>query len=114
MELAPMPKRKRLNVTLSDEVWQLVNEVNRLTGTPKASVISEILDEVAPVFLTQIEALRVLQDSPREAQRLMQNFANDSVGKLVQSHLELDAAITDARTVKGKRAKTGGIGGRAP
>ena len=97
-------KRKRLNVTLSDEVWALVDEVHALTGTPKAAVISEILDEVAPVFQTQIQALRMIQDSPREAQRLIQNFANESVAKLAQQSLELDAAI-DARTVKGKKAR---------
>ena len=96
-------KRKRLNVTLSDEVWALVNEVHALTGNPKSAVISEILDEVAPVFANQIQALRLLKDQPREAQRLIQNFANESIGKVVQVQLDLDAAI-DARTVKGKRA----------
>ena len=97
-------KRKRLNVTLSDEVWALVNEVHALTGTPKSAVISEILDEIAPVFQNTINALRIVQDQPREAQRLIQNFANESVGKLAQAQLNLDAAI-DARTVKGKRAR---------
>jgi hypothetical protein len=93
-----------LLLTPSDEVWQLVDEVHKLTGTPKAAIVSEILDEVAPVFLNQIEALRVLQESPREAQRLVQNFANESVGKLAQASLDLDAAI-DGRTVQGQRAR---------
>nr|CRY97650.1 hypothetical protein [uncultured prokaryote] len=97
-------KRKRLNVTLSDRVWALVDEVHELTGTPKAAVISEMLDEVAPVFQTQIQALRVLNESPREAQRLIQNFAAESVGRLMQQQLELDAVI-DARTVEGRKAK---------
>jgi len=97
-------KRKRLNVTLSDAVWALVDEVNALTGTSKSAIISEILDEVAPVFQTQIQALRVLKDSPREAQRLMQNFSNESIARLAQTNLDLDLAI-DARTVQGQRAK---------
>jgi hypothetical protein len=106
-------KRKRLNVTMSDEVWALVNEVHGFTGASKSSIVSEILDEIAPVFVTQIQALKLLSESPREAQRLMQNFANESIGKVAQSQLALDAAL-DARTMKGKRAKTGGISGRAP
>lgn len=97
-------KRKRVNVTLSDEVWALVNEVHELTGTPKAAVISEILDEVAPVFQNTIHALRIVKEQPREAQRLVQNFANEAIGKATQAALDLDAAI-DARTVKGQRAR---------
>ena len=100
-------KRRRIQVTPSDEVWKLVDEVHALTGTPKAAILAEILDEVAPVFTSQIQALRVLQESPREAQRLIQNFANESVGKLAQASLDLDAAI-DGRTVKGRRARRKG------
>lgn len=97
-------KRKRLNVTLSDEVWALVNEVHALTGTPKSAVISEILDEVAPVFQNTIHALRIVKEQPREAQRLVQNFANEAIGKAAQAALDLDAAI-DGRTLKGQRAR---------
>jgi len=100
-------KRRRIQVTPSDEVWALVDEVHALTGTPKAAILAEILDEVAPVFSNQIQALRMLQESPREAQRLMQNFANESVGRLAQASLDLDNAI-DGRTVKGKRARRKG------
>jgi hypothetical protein len=110
--IVPMPTlRKRINVTPSDEVWVLINEVNALTGTPKASIISEMLDAIAPVFQNTIQALRVVNDQPREAQRLIQNFANESIGRVAQQQLELDAAI-DARTVKGARAKRR-AGGRA-
>ena len=109
-----MPKAKRLQITLSDEVWALVEEVHQLTGTPKSAVIAEILDEVAPAFQTTIAALRMLKESPREAQRLMSNYSAESVGKLSQAQLDLDKAIADARTVKGKRAKTGGLRGRTP
>lgn len=99
-----MPKRKRVNVTLSDEVWALVEELHGLTGTPKAAVISEMLDEIAPVFRNTIEAVRIVQEQPREAQRLIQNFANEAVAKNAQAMLDLDAAL-DGRTVKGKRAR---------
>lgn len=97
-------KRKRILVTPSDEVWALIEEVHELTGTPKAAVISEILDEVAPVFQNTIHALRIVKEQPREAQRLVQNFANEAIGKATQAALDLDAAL-DGRTVKGKRAR---------
>lgn len=97
-------KRKRVLVTPSDEAWALIEEVHKLTGTPKAAIISEILDEVAPVFQNTINALRIVQEQPREAQRLIQNFANEAIGKVAQASLDLDAAM-DGRTVKGKRAR---------
>ena len=97
-------KRKRVLVTPSDEAWALIEEVHKLTGTPKAAIVSEILDEVAPVFQNTIHALRIVKEQPREAQRLIQNFANEAIGKAAQASLDLDAAI-DARTVKGKRAR---------
>jgi hypothetical protein len=105
--------RRRIHVTPSDQVWALVDEVHGLTGTPKAAILAEILDEVSPVFLNQIQALRMLHDRPREAQRLMQNFANESVGKLAQASLDLDAAL-DGRTVKGQRARRKGVKNGTP
>lgn len=97
-------KRQRMNVTISDEVLALVNEVHTLTGTPKAAVLSEILDMVVPAMQTQIHALRMMKDAPREAQRLLNGFAAESIGQLAQAQLDLDEAI-DGRTVKGARAR---------
>ena len=97
-------KQKRLQITLSPEVRALVDEVHELTGTPRSAIISEMLDEIAPVFQNTIHALRIVKEQPREAQRLIQNFANEAIGKVTQAALDLDSAM-DARTVKGKRAR---------
>lgn len=97
-------KQKRLQVTLSPEVRALVEEVHQLTGTPRAAIVSEMLDEIAPVFQNTIHALRIVKEQPREAQRLIQNFANEAIGKAAQAALDLDAAM-DGRTVKGQRAR---------
>ena len=107
-------KRQRIQVTLSDEVWLLVDEIHRLSGTPKSAVIGEMLDTVAPAITAQMQALRMLHENPREAQRLMQNFVNEGIAQAAQATLDLDKAIGDARSVKGKRAKTGGLRGRTP
>ena len=97
-------KQKRLQVTLSPEVRALVEEVHQLTGTPRAAIVSEMLDEIAPVFQNTIHALRIVKEQPREAHRLIQNFANEAIGKATQAALDLDAAM-DGRTVKGQRAR---------
>lgn len=101
-------RNKRVQVALSDEVTRLVDELHELTGQTKSSIISELMDQVAPALQTTIQAIKLLQEQPREAQRLIQNFTNEAVLGVTQASLDLDAAI-DARTQKGKRARMGGI-----
>lgn len=97
-------KSKRLQLTLSPEVWALVDEVHALNGVPKSQIINDILEEVAPVFALQLEALRLAKQAPDEARRLLQRHTNESIVKLGQAHLDLDSAI-DARTVKGRHLR---------
>jgi metal-responsive CopG/Arc/MetJ family transcriptional regulator len=97
-------QRKRLQLTLSDEVWALVEEVHQLSGTPKSQVINDILEEVAPVFALQLEALRLAATAPEKARELLQRHTNESIVRLGQAHLDFDSAL-DARTVKGKKAR---------
>lgn len=109
----PMPTiRKRLMITPTDEVLLLINEMARLMEIPKSAVVLLILDQVKPGMQTTIEALRIVKEQPREAQRLMSNFSARATMELAQQQLELDAAI-DARTVKGKLAKRR-AGARSP
>lgn len=102
----PPNKHRRLQITLTPEAWKLVNEVNALTGQAKAGIISEVLDWVLPVLQNQIDALRLASEQPLEAQRIVARQANELIGQMAQSQLDLDAAI-DGRTLKGKRAKRG-------
>lgn len=101
-------RNKRVQVALSDEVSRLVNELHELTGQSKSSVISELMDQVAPALQTTIEAIRLIQEQPREAQRLIESFANDAVRGLAEASRDLDTAITE-RTGKGE-----GGGGSVP
>lgn len=109
MKAKTMPKRSRLQITPSPELWALLDTVSELTGESRAALVSQMLDEISPAFQTMVEALKLVKSAPREAQQLMQNFGANSVGQLMQAQLDLDAAI-DGRTVKGKRAR----GARGP
>lgn len=100
--------RRRVHVTMSMESWAMVEEIAELTGTPKAAILSEIFDATLPSFVATIHALRVAKEQPREAQRLVQNFAASSVMQLQQAQLEMDDLITRAEAEKkGKRRKKG-------
>jgi hypothetical protein len=109
------PKRTRLQITPSPELWRLIDLVHAKTGEPRAAVVSELLDQVAPAFQTMIAALEMVQESPRQAQRLMTNYGAEKVAELMQMQVEFDHTLTqkeleldkgsDGRTVKGKRAR---------
>ena len=100
-------RRKRVMVSVSDEVIALVEQVHQLTGQSRSMVISEILDEVAPAFQATIEALRIVKERPRDAQRLLANFGAEAVGSLMQEQLDFDEKLNalDARTMEGKKAR---------
>lgn len=96
------PNRKRVQVTLSDEAWAMVCECSDLVGQSRSSLIAELLDAALPALQTTIQAVRVMKDQPREAQRLLANYGAEMSRDLAQAQLDLDQAI-DKRTVKGKR-----------
>ena len=104
------PARKRIQVTLSEEAWRLVDAVSEATNQPKAAMIAELVDMAMPAMMTVLDAVKVINDQPREAQRLLSNFGAAALRDLSQAQLDLDVAI-DARTVKGKRVRRKGADG---
>lgn len=112
MARLPPNRNPRVYVTFSPETFALLVEVSEVTGTPKSALVSELMDAALPAVKTTLDALRVVKEQPREAQRLMSNFAAGASMELAQQQLELDAAI-DARTVKGRQKKRRATGGRS-
>ena len=83
------PKRPRVLVTPSPAVWQLLEEVHKLTGTPKAALISEMLDDVAPVYRGQLEAHRKLAEAPDMARQIISQTGWEAVHQIAQAQLDL-------------------------
>ena len=104
------PNRKRIQVTLSDEAWTLLDALSEASKQPRAAMIAELVDMALPALMTMLEAVKVINDQPREAQRLLNNFTSKAMMDVSQAQLELDSSI-DARTVKGKRARRKGSDG---
>lgn len=88
------PKRRRVQVTLSEETWATVVHVAEQLKQPKASVLAELIDAALPAMNVTIEALQLAKEFPREAQRLVTNHGAEAVMRLHQQHLQLDAAVT--------------------
>lgn len=104
MKQRTVKRNPRVAVTLSPESLRLLDEISEALEQPKSALVAELVDAALPALQATVEALRVIKEQPREAQRLMANFGAQAVMELSQQQLELDAAI-DARTVKGKRAR---------
>lgn len=107
-----MNRSRRVQVTLPWSLWELVTELADLTGTPRSSIIAELLVEVRPALETTIDALKLIKDRPLEAQRLMANFTAENIGYVMQQQLELNDAI-DGRTVEGRKQRRRGNAGAA-
>jgi predicted DNA-binding protein len=67
----------RVNLTLSDEVIRVLDRIGKVTGTGRATMIREILDEAAPQLGEMARALE-------EAQRGNVDAALRSIGSTVR------------------------------
>lgn len=102
------PERRRVQVTLSAEAWALVEEISGLTGDPKAKLLAEVFEAALPAIRSTMEALRIVKQQPREAQRLMQNFAAGALMEMSQAQLDLDKHISEKEKKRRKKRGTDG------
>lgn len=94
---------RRLLFTPTAETMALLDELHAVTGRSRAGMVSEMLDEVAPVFREMLAHLKALQDSPEKARELVLGMAQEAHGIITQAAMDFDRI--DGRTVKGKRQR---------
>lgn len=97
-------KNPRIAFVPSDAVHALMEQVSKLSGQSKASLISELMDEVAPVIQGQIDALTALAASPGKAKEYVQDYAMKAMHDIAQTSMDFSAS-EDARTVEGQKAR---------
>jgi predicted DNA-binding protein len=98
------PRAPRVNVTLSPEAYKALSELSAANDQPKAAIVAELFDAALPALKVALDAIRVVKQQPREAQRMLTAHALNARMALDQQQLLLDEAI-DRRTVKGKRRR---------
>ena len=84
---------KRLNITPSPRTGPLLRELAKLTGKGPATIVRELLDEAAPALEMAIEALRVVNKRPAQAQAAMARLSARAINELTQAQLDLDTAM---------------------
>lgn len=97
-------KNPRIAFVPSDAVHALMEQVSKLSGQSKASIVSELMDEIAPVVQGQIDALKSLAASPEKARQYVQDYAAKATADIAQISMDF-AASEDARTVEGQKAR---------
>lgn len=83
----------RIYVTPSPSTGPMLRELAKLTGKPLATIVRELLDEMAPVMPEMIEAFRLMQTRPDKAQAALARMAAGLHRDLSQAQLDLDAAM---------------------
>lgn len=58
-----MPSQKpRLNLTLDEDLNEVITDLSQLMGIPKTRVITDLLNDVLPVLSEMRDALRLAKD----------------------------------------------------
>jgi hypothetical protein len=82
-------KNERLAFRPSGPVRMALDDLHAITGKSRASLISEMLDGVAPLFVEQLKLLQQVADHPHKARELVQEFGMQGINTISQQLLDL-------------------------
>lgn len=82
-------KDERLAFLPSGPVRMALDEINALTGKSRASIVADMLDGVAPLFLDQLKLLKAVEQQPEKARDLVQQFGMQGINTISQQLLDL-------------------------
>lgn len=86
-------RNPRVAVSFSPEVYELLVELSDLLKQPKSALVSELVSEALPALRLTVLATRLVQEQPKEAERLMANYAARATLQMSQAQVELYEAI---------------------
>ena len=84
-------KNPRIAFVPSDQVHALVRRLSEASGQSRASIVSELMDDIAPVIQGQLEAFERIAARPDQAREHVQAFANEATAMIAQAMLDLPA-----------------------
>lgn len=82
-------KRERLAFRPSPPVREALDRLHTLTGRPRAELIAEMLDAVAPLFAEQIELMQRIASTPEKAREFVRDFGVQGINTISQQLLDL-------------------------
>ena len=91
-------QRNRVNLTLSDDVFDTLTELSELSGTPRATIIHELIEEVIPqlkVSIDLIKKLKANQMQMSDAKNVFNNLLADAGDLLADAHKDMNNALRE-------------------
>lgn len=97
-------KSKRVALTLSPEIDDVITGISKATNTPKTAIITELLRDTLPAFQQVLDAIEEAKRGQQElAVQMMTEFLGKASLSLNQAHLDLGEMRGELR---GKNAKS--------
>lgn len=94
-------KNPRISFVPSDEVLKLVSKLSELSGESKAGIVSELMDDIAPVVAQQIDTFTAMLAKPEKAREHLLELAR-------QQHAAIDQVAMEFKTPRKPRARRTG------
>jgi putative cell wall-binding protein len=83
-------KNPRIAFVPSDIAQEVILQMAETSGQSRASVVAELMNDLAPVIKGQIEAHQKIANRPQEARQYIQDLAEESRAIIAQAELALD------------------------
>jgi len=99
-----MAKTKRIQITPSDRTRAILERYRAITGKSMASMISELMDESAPVLLETLEIVEKFHNKPTMAKDAILQYAQSGHEKINAVEREIEDLFKPKRGRKPKRA----------
>lgn len=95
-------KAQRIQITPSDRTRAILLRYKALTGKSMAGMISELLDESAPVLLEILDIHERLKNKPTMEKKAILEFAQSSRDKITEIESQIELAFKPKRGRKPK------------
>jgi hypothetical protein len=102
---------KRIYITPSPIVGPMLRELSELTGKPPATIVRELLDEMAPAIVEAVAAFRLLKKRPDQALAAFERMATKAAGDLAQLQLDIQTQKKPPGRKPGKKSGRGAAKG---
>lgn len=91
-------QRNRIHLTLDDDLYATLTELSKLSGTPRAALINELLTDVKPHLDLSIDLMKKLKANQLEmsdARMIFNNLIADAGDVINNAQAEVGKALRE-------------------
>ncbi len=91
-------QKNRVNLTLDDDLYMTLNELSELSGTPKATIVHELLTDVKPHLDLSIDLIKKIKANKlqmTDARKVVNNLLADAGDIITNAQGELNRALRE-------------------